>query len=232
MLRRGEELSICAEAWLERGEVVVRLFPPAPPALAPPQAIINYVKRTRERVILGEAVAPWLFGSDDPASSRRPRSALCLPILRQGELVALLYLENNLARNAFSADRMATLDLLASQAAISLENARLYSEVKEEIRERKQAEAAASERAAALARSEQALHAKSQLLQSIITSMGEDELARHAAGRRREESRSRNLPDSTEPPPLEMSRRKPGIARAAPSTPAAWRHAPMASGSS
>ncbi len=173
MLRRGEELSISAEAWLERGEVVVRLFPPASSARAPPQAIINYVKRTRERVILGEASAPGLFGSDDPAASRRPRSALGLPILRQGELVAILYLENDLAKNAFSADRVATLELLASQAAISLENARLYSEVKEEIRERKQAEAAASERAAALARSEQALHAKGQLLQSIVTSMGD-----------------------------------------------------------
>ncbi|WP_257463510.1 AAA family ATPase [Archangium lipolyticum] len=183
MLCRGEELSICAEAWLERGEVVVRLFPSAPSARAPPQSLINYVKRTRERVILGDASAPGLSGSDDPAAPRRPRSALCLPILRQGELVALLYLENNLARNAFSSDRMATLDLLASQAAISLENARLYSEVKEESRERKQAEAAASERAAALARSEHALHAKSQLLESIVASMGEGVAVADESGR-------------------------------------------------
>ncbi|WP_158502033.1 AAA family ATPase [Vitiosangium sp. GDMCC 1.1324] len=143
MLRRGEELSTSAEAWLERGEVVVRLFPPTASARAPPQALINYVKRTRERVILGDSSAPGLSGLDDPAASSR--SALCLPILRQGEMVALLYLENDLTRNAFSADRVATLELLASQAAISLENARLYSE----------------------------LHAKGQLLQSIVSSMGE-----------------------------------------------------------
>ncbi|WNG26232.1 AAA family ATPase [Cystobacter fuscus] len=173
MLRRGEDLSISAEARLDTEEVVVRLFPPEPSAQAPPQAVINYVKRTRERVILGDSSTPGLFGADGSGASRLPRSALCLPILRQGALVALLYLENNLASNAFSADRMATLDLLAAQAAISLENARLYSAVQEESRERERAEAAASERAAALARSEQALHAERQLLQSILTNMGE-----------------------------------------------------------
>ncbi|OJH38802.1 hypothetical protein BON30_21485 [Cystobacter ferrugineus] len=173
MLRRGEDLSISAEARLDRGEVVVRLFPPESSAQSPPQAVINYVKRTRERVILGDSSTPGLFGADGSGASGLPRSALCLPILRQGELVALLYLENNLARDAFSADRMATLDLLAAQAAISLENARLYSEVQEESRERERAETAASERAAALARSEQALHAERQLLHSILTNMGE-----------------------------------------------------------
>ncbi|WNG44834.1 AAA family ATPase [Archangium minus] len=169
MLRRGEELSTSAEAWLEKGEVVVRLFPPASSERAPPQALINYVKRTRERVILGDSSAPGISGLDDPAASRRSRSALCLPILRQGELVALLYLENDLTSNAFSTDRVATLELLASQSAISLENARLYSAVKEEIREREQAE--------------QALHAKSQLLQSIVTSMGEGVAVADETGR-------------------------------------------------
>nr|WP_198316570.1 AAA family ATPase [Cystobacter fuscus] len=183
MLRRGEDLSISAEARLDKREVVVRLFPPGPSAWAPPQAVVNYVKRTRERLILGDSSAPALFGVDGSGASRLPRSALCLPILRQGALVALLYLENDLASHAFSEDRMATLDLLAAQAAISLENARLYSEVREESRERERAEAAASERAAALARSEQALHAERQLLQSILTNMGEGVVVADEHGR-------------------------------------------------
>ncbi|EPX62318.1 hypothetical protein D187_008505 [Cystobacter fuscus DSM 2262] len=58
------------------------------------------------------------------------------------------------------------------------------------------------------------------------------EQERHAAGRRREESRPGNPPDSTAPPPLEMPRRRPDTARVAPSMPAAWRHGPTASGSS
>ena len=60
---------------------------------------------------------------------RRPRSLLCLPIVQQTKLVGALYLENNLTPRAFTSDRVAVLELLASQAAISLQNARLYSDL-------------------------------------------------------------------------------------------------------
>src|SRR6202030_42872 len=58
-----------------------------------------------------------------------PRSVLCLPIVKQTKLVGALYLENNLTPRAFTSDRVAVLDMLASQAAISLESARLYSDL-------------------------------------------------------------------------------------------------------
>jgi GAF domain-containing protein len=60
---------------------------------------------------------------------KRPRSVLCLPIVKQTMLVGALYLENNLTPCAFTSDRVAVLELLASQAAISLENASLYSDL-------------------------------------------------------------------------------------------------------
>src|SRR6202789_2121654 len=60
---------------------------------------------------------------------KHPRSVLCVPIVKQSKLVGVLYLENNLTPRAFTSDRAAVLELLAAQAAISLENAGLYSDL-------------------------------------------------------------------------------------------------------
>jgi GAF domain-containing protein len=68
-----------------------------------------------------------LYSEDEYVRQKRPRSVLCLPIVKQTKLVGALYLENNLTPRAFTADRVAVLEMLASQAAISLENASLYS---------------------------------------------------------------------------------------------------------
>ncbi len=92
-----------------------------------PQSVLQYVLRTHERVLLDDA-ASQEPGSEDPyIRSKRPRSILCLPILKQTKMAGMLYLENNLTAHAFTSSRVAVLDVVASQAAISLENARLYS---------------------------------------------------------------------------------------------------------
>ena len=77
-------------------------------------------------MILDDAPQSNLFAADAYVQRWRPRSVLCLPLMKQAELIGLLYLENNLAPGAFTPQRIAVLKLLASQAAISLENARLY----------------------------------------------------------------------------------------------------------
>jgi len=87
--------------------------------------------RTQQSVILDDAVKPNLFSEDPYLGLRRQRSILCLPLLRQGELVGLLYLENALASHVFTPDRARLLELLGSQAAISLENTRLYGDLQE-----------------------------------------------------------------------------------------------------
>jgi PAS domain S-box-containing protein len=69
-----------------------------------------------------------LYSDDEYIRQKHPRSVLCLPVVKQAKLVGALYLENNLTPYAFTSSRVAVLQLLASQAAISLENARLYSE--------------------------------------------------------------------------------------------------------
>jgi GAF domain-containing protein len=73
---------------------------------------------------------------------RHPKSVLCLPIIRHADVIGILYLENNLTTHAFTSDRIAVLKLLASQAAISLENAHLYADLPRENLDRKRAEEA------------------------------------------------------------------------------------------
>jgi PAS domain S-box-containing protein len=82
-------------------------------------------------VILDDARGQSMFAEDEYMSRKRVRSLLCLPLLKQAELIGVLYLENSLASHVFTQARIAVLKLLASQAAIALENARLYRDVAE-----------------------------------------------------------------------------------------------------
>ncbi|WP_438022824.1 AAA family ATPase [Sorangium sp. So ce233] len=91
-----------------------------------PLSIINYVHRTRAPVILDDA-AESRFSADEYIALARPRSVLCVPIARRPGVDAVIYLENAAMRGAFTEDTLAVLELLSSQAAISLENASLYA---------------------------------------------------------------------------------------------------------
>ncbi|OJH34374.1 trifunctional serine/threonine-protein kinase/ATP-binding protein/sensor histidine kinase [Cystobacter ferrugineus] len=94
-----------------------------------PWTLFAYVRRTREHVLIGDACQPHAFSSDAWLARGGARSVLCLPLMRQEQFSGALYLENDLATNAFSPARLALLGHLASQAAISIENARLYADV-------------------------------------------------------------------------------------------------------
>ncbi|WP_341530570.1 PAS domain S-box protein [Nostoc sp. UHCC 0302] len=97
-------------------------------------AIANYVIRTQERVVLNDAYGEGTFTRTPYIVKQQPKSILCTPLLNQGKLVGILYLENNLTTGAFTPDRLEVLELLSSQAAISIENAKLYTEVRESER--------------------------------------------------------------------------------------------------
>jgi PAS domain S-box-containing protein len=99
----------------------------AEPAL--PESVLRYVMHSRESIILDDAATQSQFAADLYIRDRQARSVLCLPLINQGKLIGALYLENNLAPNVFAPDRMVALRLLASQAAISLENSRLYGDL-------------------------------------------------------------------------------------------------------
>lgn len=113
-----------------------------------PVGIVNYVRRTARSVVLAQADADEQHGADPYVLRCKPRSLMCVPVQRQGRLVGVLYLEHSRVGGAFTADRMRTLQVLSTQAAISLENARLFARQKEEIAERERAQ---TQLAAALA---------------------------------------------------------------------------------
>ena len=96
-----------------------------------PEALLRYAIRTQKTLILDDASRSDQFGDDDYVRRRHPRSILCLPLMKQGKLAGLLYFENSLASHAFTPDRVAVLEVLAAQAAISLENTQLYSDLQE-----------------------------------------------------------------------------------------------------
>jgi PAS domain S-box-containing protein len=129
ILFRGEEPQIEAEVHTGHGrvEVTVRQAAVTPSDL--PQSALHYVIRTRERVVLNDASVGNLYAEDEYVRQKHARSVLCLPIVKQTKLVGALYMENNLTPGAFTAERVAVLELLASQAAIALENASLYSDL-------------------------------------------------------------------------------------------------------
>lgn len=103
-----------------------------------PLTVINYVERTRNDVVLSQAIKEGRFISDPYIQSRQVKSLLCTPIINQGQLIGILYLENNLIEGAFTPDRLEVLRLLSSQASISLENALLYASLEQKVAERTQ----------------------------------------------------------------------------------------------
>ncbi|KAA0695620.1 GAF domain-containing protein [Neorhizobium sp. P12A] len=126
MLMQDEVPVVVAEARTLPGaiDVVVRESPATPDDL--PQSVLGYAIRARQHVILEDAVADDVYSNDDYITRNRSKSILCMLIVRQTRVIGVLYLENNLTSGAFTQERLSVIDLLASQAAISLENAKLY----------------------------------------------------------------------------------------------------------
>jgi predicted ATPase/signal transduction histidine kinase/tRNA A-37 threonylcarbamoyl transferase component Bud32 len=94
-------------------------------------AIANYVIRTQENVVLNNAAQEGQFTRDPYVAATQPKSILCTPLLHQGKMTGILYLENNLTEGAFTTDRLELLKLLSGQIAISIENAQLYKNLQE-----------------------------------------------------------------------------------------------------
>jgi signal transduction histidine kinase len=158
ILPRGVEPRIEAEATTGRDTVMVRLLgtPPMPSDL--PDSVLQYVIRTQQSVILDDASAQNPFSADEYIRQHHARSVLCLPLIKQARLIGVLFLENNLAPHVFTPARMAVLKLLASQAAISLENACLYTDLQQENSERQRAEEALRQSEVYLAEAQRLSH--------------------------------------------------------------------------
>ncbi|MEJ6481066.1 AAA family ATPase [Nostoc punctiforme UO1] len=96
-----------------------------------PHSLIYAVKRSLQPTVILDATVHPMLMADPYIMRQQPKSLLCTPILYQGKLLGILYLENNLTTGAFTSDRVEILNLLCTQAAISLENARLYQQAQD-----------------------------------------------------------------------------------------------------
>jgi diguanylate cyclase (GGDEF)-like protein len=103
-----------------------------------PRSVIQYVSRTLVAQVIHDARDSAQFSQDPYILREKPLSLLCMPIVRQGKLMGMLYLENHLTVGAFTEQRFELLRLLSSQAAISIENANLYGFLEQKVEERTQ----------------------------------------------------------------------------------------------
>jgi predicted ATPase/signal transduction histidine kinase/GAF domain-containing protein len=140
ILFTDNEPRIAAEAMTGGGHIEVTLRDSAVAPTELIESVLHTAARTRESVILDDASARIPFSADKYVSQQHARSVLCVPLVKQAKLVGALYLENNLAPHVFTLAKLAVLQMLATQAAISLENVRLYDELRRENSERRRAE--------------------------------------------------------------------------------------------
>ena len=129
IVERDGIATVVADAHLGKEAVEVDIISRRQDEYAVPASILNYVQRTRSRILLDDAAQSRDFRTDPYLQKVQVKSVLCLPLIKQSSLIGLLYMENRAASGAFTDERVSVLELLASQAAISLENAQLYEKL-------------------------------------------------------------------------------------------------------
>ncbi|WP_202219393.1 AAA-like domain-containing protein, partial [Okeania sp. KiyG1] len=101
-----------------------------------PTTVINYVIRTQKYIVLNDAANQGEFINDPYIIATKSKSILCTPLINQGQLSGIVYLENNLTTNTFTSERVELLNILSAQAAISIDNSRLYQTLEQRVEER------------------------------------------------------------------------------------------------
>lgn len=134
ILAEEEHWQVVAET-TTRHQTVVRSIPLIECNILP-KVIVNYVIHTSETLVLEDATQETSFINDPYIGTHKPRSILCAPIQYQGKMIGILYLENNLMTGAFTSDRLKILNIITTQAAISIQNAQLYDRLEQKVDER------------------------------------------------------------------------------------------------
>jgi predicted ATPase/signal transduction histidine kinase len=161
LTRRNRVFEIEAEGNVEQDRIVFQLKQTPPTQDDLPLNLITYVERTRETILLDEAIHDLRFASDPYIHAHKLKSVLCFPIVYQGKQTGILYLENRLTIGAFTPAQLEVVRLLTSQVSISVENAQLYSHSQQHL---KAAEGQNDE----LLRSQRQLETKTQELETTL----------------------------------------------------------------
>jgi predicted ATPase/signal transduction histidine kinase/CheY-like chemotaxis protein len=133
LIEKQDTLLVEAECLIDQDETELFSSIPIEESKSVPEAIVRLVSRTMESVVLDDASREAMFSDDQYVQTVQPVSVCCIPIIHQDKMAAILYLENNLSRGAFTRQRQDVLALLAAQAAISLNNAFFYTELENKI---------------------------------------------------------------------------------------------------
>ncbi|HJR59426.1 MAG TPA: sigma 54-interacting transcriptional regulator [Vicinamibacterales bacterium] len=157
-----------AEALADSDDVRIRADRSPEPSDRFAHSVVRYVSRTGQDVVVGNATSDERFAGDPYVVDRRAKSILGVPVVHQGRTDGILYLENSLTSDAFTPERTEIMRILAAQAAISLENARLYEAMKNEVARRIQAEQSLREAVAELEVLKNRLEAENVYLQEEI----------------------------------------------------------------
>lgn len=135
-LNEQDEWMLKATGTIEGNNIEVIQGKPMEECDQAPVSLIQYVIRSNEVVVLNEATQAKRFSADQYIQKNQPKSVLCLPIMHQGKMSSILYLENNLVTGAFTQDRIEILNLLSGQISVSLANAQVYETLEEKVKER------------------------------------------------------------------------------------------------
>jgi predicted ATPase/serine phosphatase RsbU (regulator of sigma subunit) len=173
VLNHNGRLEVEALVTVAEAEVKLGLREPIEQSALLAASVVQYVSRSKEALVLPDAAADPRFARDPYVAAQRPRSLLCLAMQHQGRLVGVLYLENNAATNAFSIERVDLLHFIAAQAAVAVENATLYGELRAATSELRRAndtlEAQVAERTEELRRTLAELWSEMDLARKIQT---------------------------------------------------------------
>jgi predicted ATPase/signal transduction histidine kinase len=164
LTRRNDRFEIEAEGNVEQATIVFQLKQVPPTVTDLPLNLLTYVERTRETILLDEAIHDLRFASDPYIHEHKLKSVLCFPIVYQGKQTGILYLENRLTIGAFTLAQLEVVRLLTSQVSISVENAQLYGNLQQHL-------AAAEAQNNALLRSQRQLQTKTEQLEATLNDL-------------------------------------------------------------
>ena len=172
VLLRHDTWQVRAQARVADGAITLSQAGAAFDAGTLPVSIVQAVARTQQHIVVDDARESTSFAQDDYIRRQRPRSILCVPLMRHATLIGALYLENNLASHVFTPAKAEVLEVIASQAAFALENARLYEELIDQNHQRAHAEEQLRSTLTELERATR-LKAMGELVASIVHEVGQ-----------------------------------------------------------